>query len=118
MFNAVLGILILLGGISATLLTCLYLDLFNFGALLSNKVIEFVGRGLLHCVVMAGALSFAILVLLEFRDRELPPGASVAENVPPQVKRRFITPDFFRNLVAALIATGYLGLVFMFLHKV
>ena len=118
MFNAVLGILILLGGISATLLACLHLDLFTFGALLSNKVIEFVGRGLLHCVVMAGALSFAVLVLLEFRDRELPPGASVVEDVPSQIKRRFITLDFFRNLVAALIATGYMGLVIMFLQKV
>jgi hypothetical protein len=118
MLNVVLGTLIFLGGISATLLTCLYLRLFNFVVLLSNNVIEFIGRGFLHCLVMAGALSFAILVLLEFRGKELPPATSVAEGVPSQARRRFITPDFFQNLVAALIAAGYMGLVFMFLNKV
>ncbi len=117
MLNVALGALIFWGGISATLLTCLNLHLFTFEALISNGTIEFIVRGLFHCLVMAGALSFAILILLEFRDRELPPGAAAAEN-PAQIMRRFITPDFFRNLVAALIATGYMGLVFMFLHRV
>lgn len=58
MLNIILVGLSILGVISATLLTCLHLGLFSFDALISFAVAEFIDRGLLHCLVIAGAIAF------------------------------------------------------------
>ncbi len=118
MLNITLIGLIILGVISATLLACLHLRLFSFDALASSSVAEFISRSFLHCLVMAGAIALAVFVLLQLRDREIPRGTHAGEGAGGAINRRFITPEFFRNLVAALIAAGYLGLVVMFLNRV
>lgn len=118
MLNIILIGLIILGVISSVLLTCLRLGLFSFDVLISFAVAEFIGRGFLHCLVMSGAIALAILVLLPLRDKEVLDGASAGDGLKGAIPKRFITPEFFRNLVAALIAAGYLGLILMFLNRV
>jgi hypothetical protein len=113
MLNACLVILSLAGTASAVVLAILNLRLCTFDQLISVTVLEFLIRGIFHTMVMTGAIALAILLLLQLKT-------PIKTLVRPTIDSRkpFITQGFFRNIVAALIAAGYLALVLMFLNKV